>query len=503
MLNKRLKFKSDLDDFIQNPKWDLSTARETSQLRDRLALHSSKISSTQHFLQDRLLPVLRDDMSVTHQTSLHAPGNTEGNLIANAQKVDIRSTKSSTEVEHVPEYLGTRFAHALEAGNPKYREERNFPFYDGIDAVHRHFNGNDTLIKIMMEKSASSISFAGRTSQLMQCLNSFKCLWIIQKIRKGSEWAEASKSHLSRSYIHELEAKCLQEISYFTSNKEPRDKHAISIRADIDLLPRDEFRVLLHGNDGEDEDEDLAATGIQNEILRVPLMDPSENRRAELVLIRQSKTRLQMQLSSVNIAEGCNREIIRERLEINLEEVYFVPLYANPGSMPVALDIKFRGDQGPGEGKKYSFLELKDLLEFQQVITGYRTVFQEFKVEIYQTSGLFKRTQLDESGRIQTWSPKSPDKHGLSSGISGAGSSDHPLSLMSYSPTALSSEGAYSTAPTSPFDDKKSNVNILQQPDLPMIVLYLRSLKKGKVAMTILLLQSTDPFTYDLHSFKD
>lgn len=474
-------------------------------MRDRVAFHNIKISTVLKPLEIKLMLDLKDEISRVHSdlasritnvqdTVLEALRRIEGHWIANAQEATAQAQMSPPAIPEVPDYLETRFEMAAKASNPEFFDEKKFPFYKGINAFHHHFEQSTILFK--HEETSTEEFFAERTPEPAQYLNLMKSVWIIQEMKKGDEWLKASSDRLSECYMKELESKCVQEYSRFTPHEVPTKRLMEPDKRNISLLREEEFRIWLD-DDGE-HDEFRSTTDHLNEILRVPLLSSSRHRKSELVLIRRSDTKLQTQKVSSKIVGAPNREIDRDHL--NLERVYCVPLYASPKSTPDALNFVFRGEIDAEEDTALSFLRLKDLLDFQQAITGHKVVFDQpdIKTLLYQASGLFGGKKIAEAGRFQIWVPKRLEKRIPQTQQSGANASHHRSSVASGSTTAVSVAKTFSTTHTSPVEDKDTMSYNFEMPGMPMLVLYLRSEGNDDEEMSFLTIQRAFYFSFHM-----
>ncbi|KAL9131579.1 MAG: hypothetical protein Q9217_000536 [Psora testacea] len=496
LLDDHTKFGRGPGGFVLNIQWNLTIEPEVRRLKDRVAFHNIKIATILKPLETKLMLDLKDDIykvrgdvasrvTDVHESVLEVLRKIEGHWTSNAQEASAQASSSPPEAPRVPDYLEIRFEMAAKASNSELLDEKNFPFYKGVNAFHHHFEQSTALFKF--EETSTGDIFAERTPEPAQYLNLEKGIWIIQKIKKGSEWAEASADRLSDCYMKELEDKCCHEYSRFTIKEEPRRRLTELDKRNISLLRVEEFRIWL--DDDEGEDEFRSATDYLNEILRVSLLSSSRHRKQELVLIRRSDIKLQMQNFSSKITGPPNREIIRDH--INLERAYFVPLYASPDSSPEAFNIVFRGDESAGEDTALRFLKLKDMLDFQQAITAYKVVFDEpdIRTLLFQATGFFSGKKTAEVGRIQIWNPRRLERCIPQAQIHAAEFSQHRWSVTTGSSTALSVSKTFSTAHTSPVATKDTISYSFELPGLPILVFYLKAEDSDNDELSFLTIQ--------------
>lgn len=406
----------------------------------------------------------------------------EGHWTTNAQEAGAQKRASCPEILRIPDFLEIRFELAAKSSNLELLNDRNFPFYKSIDAFHHHFE--QSTVGFKPDEMSTGDFFAERTPEPAQYLNLMKSVWIIQKMKKGTEWATTSSDRLSDCYMGEIESKCLHELSRFNENEEPRSRLTAPDKRTISLLREEEFRIWM--DDEDEEDEFWSATDYLNEILRVPLLG-SRHRTQELALVWQSDTKLQMRQTTSRTTGAPSRNTVRDH--INLQRAYYIPLYASPKSQPDVLNIVFKGDEDSGEDRALSFLKLTDLLAFQQAITGYKVVFDDpdIRTLLYQATGVLssgKRTA--EIGRIQIWNPRRLERRIPQVRSPALSSSPHQGSVTSGSSSATSMAKTFSTAHTSPVEQKGTMSYNFELPRLPIAVLYLQAEKNDRCAMTFL-----------------
>lgn len=130
--------------------------------------------------------------------------------------------------------------------------------------------------------------FAERTPEPAQYLNLMKSIWIIQKVKRGEEYVQASSDRLWDCYIKELDEvrlsililrdclrtcmlihwqKCQREFRRFTTKEPPGKRLKEPDRRCLELLREEEFRIWLE--DDEDNTEFQPGTDYLKEILHV------------------------------------------------------------------------------------------------------------------------------------------------------------------------------------------------------------------------------------------
>ena len=320
--------------FIYNVRWNLSIEPDVRRLRDRVAFHNVKINTVLKPLETKLLLDLKDDIyrvhgdlasriTDVHQTVIDPPRKIEGHWTANAQEASFQTSTNCLDIPRIPDFLEVRFELAAKTSNPGL--DKDISFYKGVDAFHHHFEQSTILFK--PNEMSTADFFADRTPEPTQYLNLMKSMWIIQRIKKGSEWATTSKDRLTDCYMNEIEGKCLHQLFRFTAKEEPQKRLTAPNQRNISLLREEEFRIWI---EDEDEVDDFwSSTDYLNEILRVPLLG-SRHRTQELSLVWQSNTKLQMRQTSSRISGTPNHNTIRD--PINLLRARYVPLYADPST---------------------------------------------------------------------------------------------------------------------------------------------------------------------------
>ena len=477
LLGNHDKFARGRGGFVYNLQWNLTIEPEVGRLKARVVFHNIKIQTALQPLQIKLLQDLKDDIHHMHgdlasrttelyQCLQEIKRLLEGHALTNTQ--DASAQPSTPIVPRVPDYLVVRFEVAAKSTNWELVDEKKFPFYSSINAFHHHFDDSTVLFKPKVTPLGDF--FAERTPEPEQYLNLMKSIWIIQRIKKGSEWAKASSDRLSKCYMEQLEGQCLQEYTRFTTQTEPQERLKEPDQRNISLLAGTMFQIWF---DGDEENESQSTADCLTEILHVSLMSSSRDTKQELVLHRKTDTKLQVRLVSSKTTGAIDREV--EKDYINLDRAFFDPLYANPSSS-TCLNAVFRGDESAGESTSLSFIKLLDLLAFQQAITSYKVVFdcRDIQTCLLNASGYFGRGKtVNEAGRLQIWNPNRLEKLPPQTQSPGVASPQQHRSEFSGSSSTLSVPDTIYTAHTSPVVDKDTMSYNFQLPGLPILVLYL------------------------------
>ena len=405
----------------------------------------------------------------------------EGRWTSNAQEASTQATESPPELPRVPPDMEIRFEMATKASHSELVDEKAFPFYAGVNAFHHHFE--QSTIRFMPDQTSRNGYFVERTPEPTQYLNLMKSIWIIKMIKRGDQWRDAAADRLAKEYMKQLEQKCLHEYSRFNTQEHPEDALTEPVSTNISMQRDEEFRIWLDVD--EDENEYKAATEGLDEILRVTLASSSRHRKQELVITRRNETKLQMQNFSSRTTGPTNREVVKEG--INLERAYFVPLYASPNSLATAMNIVFRGDESTQEDTALSFLNMNDLLKFQQAITGYRVVLDDADISthLYKSTGVFSGKWNSEVGRLQIWSPRQMEKP------IAANVSQQRLSVTTASSNALSVAKSFHTAYTSPVTSQDVTSVKFELPSVPLLIFYLKPESSQGNDMSLLTIQSS------------
>ena len=499
LLDERSEFGRGRGGFIYNVHWGLAIEPDVRRLRDRVAFHNVKINTVLKPLEIKLLLDLKDDIyrvhgdlaariTDVHQTVIDILRKIEGHWTTNAQEATAQTSTNTLDVPRIPGFLEVRFELAAKISNLDV--DKDFPFYKGVDAFHHHFEHSTILFK--PDELSTTDFFTDRTPEPTQYLNLMKSMWIIQRIKKGSEWAMTSKDRLTECYMNEIEGKCLHELFRFTTKEEPQKRLVAPDKRKISLLREEEFQIWM--DDEYEVDDFWSATDYLNEILRVPLLG-SRQRTQELALVWQSAAKLQMRQTSSRISGAPNHNTIRD--PINLVRARYIPLYADPSTPPDNLNVIFKGDQDLGEDRALSFLKLTDLLDFQQAITGHKVVFDDpdIRTLLFQSTGFWsKGEKTAEVGRVQIWNPRrlerlvpkvrSPSGDSLQRRQSATTGSSSPASVTK----------TFSTAHTSFVENKDLDQTIsyeFELPRLPIAVFYLQTDKSSESNMSFLMIQST------------
>ena len=486
---------------IVNIQWNLLIEPEVQRLKDRVHFHNVKILTVLKPLETRLLLDLGDAIRNCHEdlasriTDVHCDirdvrdlllRQVEGKFTTNAQEASAQASGPAPALPPVPSSMEVRFQMATRAGYAELVDDKSFPFYKGIDAFHRHYDQSTAQFKTEQQNNTSF--FAERTPTPNQFLNLWKGIWIITMMKRGREYAGASDDRLSQEYMKELEKKCVREHLRFSTEEHPSKRLVEPEQTSISMLREEEFRIWL-ANDDEESDYRASADYL-NEILRVNLDSCDRNTRQELVLIRKSDHKLQLQNCTSRMTGAPNRDVIRDW--VNLDRAYFVPLYAVPKSSPRAMNVIFRGDESSSEDNALMFKKMTELLDFQQAITGYKVILDDadIRTHSFKSTGVFTGKHFRDVGRIQIWQPRRLEKRFPKINYELKNASQQGFSVTSGSSTALSVAHTFSTACTTPVEANNVTSFNFELPTLPMIVLFLRPEKDASKEMSLLALQS-------------
>ena len=484
--------------FLRNIQWNYTIEPEVRRLNERVMFHNMKINTMLKPFEITLISDLNDNFRKLQRRQSELAGRVDegftdvlmairGILTPNAQEAIAQAMNPPPELPSIPEYMESKFEVATNASRKESHQElleaNNFPFYGGINSFYRHYNQSTILFE--PSEMPTGDQQTERTPQPMQYLNLMKSIWIIKRIRQGTEWDDASSGRLSQCYMKELESKCAHEYSRFKT-KDARQKLTEPDYRSISLLGIEQFRIWL---DDDEEDTIESSDDYLYEILRVPLKSASRNRKQELVVIRRDDGELQLQNFTSNTSGAPNRDTIRDNVILN--RAYMVPWYASPNSAPQAFNVTFRCDERIQAEQALVFLKLPDLLDFQNAITAYKVAFDKsnIKARLFQSTGYFSSRKTVASGRIQIWFPKRLEPRIQRPQVVNKDLS-HRSSVITRRSNALSVPETFMTACTSSTDIDDVIGYHFDIPKYSMLVLYLKeddnNNQEGMFILTIL-----------------
>ncbi|KAL1648358.1 hypothetical protein SLS58_002111 [Diplodia intermedia] len=385
LLRDKSKFRHDSRNFVLNIVWNLEIEPEVTKLRDRLAFHNAKILMLLKPLEMKMLADIRCLILDLHDEVMIELKEIKGILTSPATDPATEERRMLARSLSVPEDLASRLNRALVQDRPECQELDKFPLQPGMDAFLRCFQD------------------ANSTSETDKYLNLMKCLWIMSRIKRSAEYNELSDGSLWQRYVNRA--------NYRLTIVCDRWEQSLAPEPDMDTilrLPDNEFQIW-----GTEEDEDgQDMTGDESvfltELLNVTL--PSERGMSTHKLRVLQNVDGTIQIQDIASSTTANREFNDvHRFDAYLDKAHLIPIYACPSSASTVLNVKFKSDKESANGISPSFGKQSDLLKFQEIITGYKTVFYlgDLEVESHNSTRFsLGGTMSKEKGKVQIWQKK-------------------------------------------------------------------------------------------------
>ncbi|KAK0661552.1 hypothetical protein DIS24_g2669 [Lasiodiplodia hormozganensis] len=385
LLKDKSKFRHNRQNFVLNVVWNIEIEPEVARLRDRLAFHNIKILMILKPLEIKMLADIRGLILDLHDEVMIELKEIKG-ILTSSTTDDERKLLSL----HVPENLAARLEDALVHDHPECQDPDIFPLQLGMDAFLRCFQDGNS------------------TSETDTYLNLMKCLWIMRRIKRSVEYKKLAEGSLWQRYVSRMDYRLSKKCDHWKQSFAPEPDMETILR-----LPDDDFQLWK----AEDEESEQDMTGDDSvfltELLNVTLSSERGTSTHKLRVLQNVDSTIQIQ-NTATTTTG-NREFNDvHRFDAYLDKAHFVPIYACPSSASTALNVKFKSDRESANGISPSFTKLGDLLKFQEIITGYKTVFYlgDLEVERHNAGRFsFGGSMSKDKGKVQIWQRKRPTQH--------------------------------------------------------------------------------------------
>ncbi|GME27912.1 aspartate aminotransferase protein [Neofusicoccum parvum] len=381
LLKDKSKFRHDSRNFVQNIVWNIEIEPEVTRLRERLAFHNVKILMVLKPLEMKMLADLRELMLDLHEEVMGELKEIKGILTSPAGDAAAEDRGSLA----VPDALAAKLDDALVQDRPECQDPGSFPLQLGMDAFLHYFQEGSS------------------ASETDSYLNLMKCLWIMSKVKRSAEYDQLSEGSLWRRYVNRMNFRLVKECERWEASLAPEPDMDTILR-----LPDDEFQIWKTEEE-EDETEGMGDDSVfLTELLNIALPSERGNSTHKLRVLQNVDGTIQVQDTS-STTTG-NREINDvHRFDAYLDKAHLIPIYASPSSTTTALNVKFKSDKESANGISPSFGKVDDLLKFQEIITGYKTVLYrgDLNVECHSSAKFsLSGSTSKEKGKVQIWQRK-------------------------------------------------------------------------------------------------
>ncbi|EON66548.1 hypothetical protein W97_05793 [Coniosporium apollinis CBS 100218] len=374
---------------LVNIEWNINVMPRVNRLRERISFHNSKISILLKPLEIKLLSAIRDDLADVHHDLTEQIGalrrELRGILVPNVDAAIAQQESQETSMLDVPPAITAKFRENASVGHPDFSTSGNIPLQDGADALLRLFKRSTLEFKpgrYVRDKAPSPLQY----------LNLLKCVWLMQELRRSSEFTNINTCSHWPGYIKQLGEDLSKECQRFTREE--------LIQPALQDLTADDFCIWF-----QDEVPSILPpsheTVMLEEVLNIPFQPPSHQTIGKLRLLRADTNRYQM----IETAEDRIARIPRDdarKSYFSLNSVQLIPLYAIPGSQD-ALTVTLQTDTTI---TTLTFRDTKHILKLQHVITGYKAYEYYDQPNVQVTSVFSGSISQVEDGRLQLWLPK-------------------------------------------------------------------------------------------------
>ena len=462
LLKDRSKFQYSQGDFIQNVIWWSSVEGDVNSLKERVRFHMMKLTFVAKPFEIQLLLGIKREI--------------EG------LRIDVRELKtilidvlghkdssSSTYLQslQVPLELASRFAAALQTNNPaSSHSQADMPLKEGFNALVHHFANSTILFNPRPE-------LGQRDPEEPQYLNLVKCRWIAQTIRQSVSFQSAGPDSLWADYMKELEDDIRGQFRRFDTGqliRPPSDR--------IALLPESCYSIWFV-EEAPKRPPDLGEQRpLEEKILELTLPGTFGTRKSTMTVFRKSESKMRF-VTTTKDDQNQYFHHEKEKDVVNMEADRLIPTYATPGdASAMTSNVMICSSEGQNP-EWYSLKDTKDVLDFQQALTGFFVSHQMLDIS-WSIDGSSNPSKSGK-GRLQFWylkpfQPLGGDGKRMSCDRSSVASPQSPTTTstmtrqstgFSFSSTLVSNGSVMSTV-----NGPQGNGTALVRAEVPRIIIF-------------------------------
>jgi hypothetical protein len=377
--------------FAYNNYWNFVIQPKFDQLRRRLQSHNTKIIILLKPLEISLLTDIHQDIveriDAVHRSVLRL----QGLLIPDIDQAISEQGRDISVSLDVPADIAKKFQTSAEKSRPETRTPGHFPLQAGADAFVLHLEEST-------KKFTSTGNFINdRTPLAQQYLNLLKCIWIMKQLQESGALKDAPKDSQWPGYIDQLKQDLSVECQRFTDPQAHR-----LIPPDLSSLTQaDQYNIWPGENIAEyiSPHYDLHKT----EVLRIPMPSPSQSPNLQRIMIIYQLGPTEYRLVETVGDKNAPTTRVELNTDIDLRTIHLTPIYAIPSSRPKPLEVMIRS---ASTEINPAFQELKYLLRFQHLLTGYK-VYERYDQAMVKVSFFVSNKPAEEEhGRLQLWMPQ-------------------------------------------------------------------------------------------------
>ncbi|KAF6791739.1 hypothetical protein CMUS01_16206, partial [Colletotrichum musicola] len=360
---------------LRNIEWNVLVAPSADRLRARIALHNSKVLHVLKPFEIDLLCRVREDIHMVHRDLAQRIQAVHGDL---HRLMGVLVPDLEKELEQ----QARRELHSLEmppvvkqglqkAWTNRFTDDPGLPsLQDMTNAFVTHFN-----------KSTVNFSPLG-------ILEQDSAPGALRQITPGvSHWP---------SFIQELENTLSTQCGRFQQDLVQPSRAGLT-QGMLDIWPEKPLPQLV---------DVVTQSALMEKVLDVQLQGPTATVQKKLQLLRRmGAEERSFRINISGMRQGTSRSQT-ETIDFDISTVILNPLYAMP-SKSGALDMILRKDERIA---KLSFTALKDVVKFQQAVTGFKAFDRYCQYNAMVSFVVSGRDEpLVEDACVQLWVPKQLD----------------------------------------------------------------------------------------------
>ncbi|KAK1997603.1 hypothetical protein LX36DRAFT_578104 [Colletotrichum falcatum] len=382
---------------LRNIEWNVLVAPAADRLRERIALHNSKILHVLKPFEIDLLCRVREDIRLVHQDLAHRISAVHldlhrliGVLVPDLEHAIAQQGRREPIQLEIPPIVADGLKHAWTAERQQGGLDPSLREMADAFVLHYHRSTFNFTAGILVENRIPSIE---------QYVSLLKCVWVMRYIRESPELQQSTTSSLSHwpSYIQELENDLALQCDRFRQDLVPPSLTGL-LPGMFDIWPEKEVTQLV---------DVVTRDALMEQVLDIPMQGAAANIQRKLQLLRRigaDGKRFRINITGVEQG-GTSRNTRRqaETIDFDITSVIINPLYAVPSNAGV-WDMVLRKDERVA---KLIFMQLKDAVRFQHAITGFRVFnnYSQYKTMVsFVVSG--GGEPIVESACVQLWVPK-------------------------------------------------------------------------------------------------
>ncbi|KAL0929666.1 uncharacterized protein CTRU02_215309 [Colletotrichum truncatum] len=385
---------------VKNIEFNVLVAPAADRLRARIALHNSKILHVLKPFEIDLLCRVREDIHKVHQDLAKRIEAVHGDLhrligvlVPDLEQALDRQAHREVHTLNIPPVLKEGLQRAW-MNRPA--EDPEPTLQEMTDAFVLHYD------KSTVHFIPVGILVEDKIPPLGQYISLLKCIWLKQHIRESQQLNQAipGVSHWP-SYVQELEDGLSAQCGRFKVDLVQPSLAGLTPDM-LEIWPETEETPLV---------DVVTKDALMEQVLDIQLQGSTANVQRKLqVLRRMGAEGRRFRINISGVEQGSSRAARRqaETIDFDITTVVLNPLYAVPSMLGSgALDMILRKDERIA---RLSFLSIKDLVKFQQAVTGFK-VFDNYcqynAMVSFVVSG--RDEPFVEDACVQFWIPKQLD----------------------------------------------------------------------------------------------